>query len=36
MDNMEKEITMEELVELVNNQSGDFIIQIDLEVSDGK
>lgn len=27
----EKEITMEELISLVNDQEGDFIIQIPLE-----
>lgn len=31
----DKEYTMDEVVELVNTQEGDFIINIKLEVDDG-
>ena len=34
MEIKDKEYTMEEIVQLVNSQEGDFIIQIKLEVMD--
>lgn len=35
MEIKDKEYTLEEVVELVNGQEGDFIINIELEVDDG-
>lgn len=34
MTNIEKEYTMEELVQLINSQENDFIIEISLEGDD--
>lgn len=36
MEGKEKEYTMQEIVDLVNSQQGDFIIKIEMEVLDGK
>ena len=36
MEGKEKEYTLQEIVDLVNSQQGDFIIKIELEVPDGK
>jgi hypothetical protein len=36
MEGKEKEYTLQEIVDLVNSQQGDFIIKIELGVPDGK